>query len=484
MDDKPHTTVAEYAPQPSIRDRTAPPPTRSRVGRALRRLGWLVVLIVVGIGAYELMHLMPTQQNKAARPTPPQPVGAATVATGDIPIIIDALGTVTPVATVTVVTQISGQLMEVGFKEGQHVKKGDFLAQIDPRPYQAALEQAEGQLIHDQGLLDQSQMDLTRYQNLSKTQAIPRQQYEDQIYIVKQYEGSVKTDQANVDTQKLNLVYCHIVSPVDGRVGLRLVDPGNYVQTTSSTQLAVVTQMQPITVIFPVAEDDLPQIQDQMQAGQTLEVTAYDRANVRKLATGKVIALDSQIDTTTGTVKLRAEFENADEKLFPNQFVNARLLVETLHGVVTVPTAAVQRGAPGTYVYLINADNTVSVHPIKLGPTHGETAQVVSGLAAGDRVVVDGADRLRDGARIRISEGKSAAPAEGKNPAASEGKNPAGAEGKNPAAAEGKNPAGSASKSPAAGGSGDQTTPPPGQSPSPDGSERQHHHRDRQQNPP
>ncbi len=484
MDDKPHTTFAEYAPPPGTRDRTKPPPTRGRVARGLRRLLWLVVLIAVGIGAYELIHLVPVQQEKAARPTPPQPVGAATVATGDIPIIIDALGTVTPVATVTVVTQISGQLMEVGFKEGQHVKKGDFLAQIDPRPYQAALEQAQGQLIHDQGLLDQNRMDLTRYENLSKSQAIPRQQYEDQIYIVKQYEGSVKTDQANVDTQKLNLVYCRIVSPVDGRVGLRLIDPGNYVQTTNSAQIAVVTQMQPITVIFPVAEDDLPQILDQMHAGTTLEVTAYDRANVTKLATGKVIALDSQIDTTTGTVKLRAEFDNADEKLFPNQFVNARLLVLTLHGVVTVPTAAVQRGAPGTYVYLINADNTVSVRPIKLGPTHGETAQVVSGLAAGDRVVVDGADRLRDGARVRVSEGKNAGAPEGKHPAPSEGKNAAGSDGKNPAAAEGKSPAGAEGKNPAAGGSGDQEAPQPGQNPSPDGSQRQHHHRDPHQNTP
>ena len=420
-----------------------PPPPRTRVRRTVRGLVWLIILIGVAIGGYELRHVLQAPQNKAARPTPPQPVGAATVATGDIPIIIDALGTVTPVATVTVVTQINGQLMEVGFKEGQHVKKGEFLAQIDPRPFQAALEQAEGQLIHDQGLLDQAHMDLTRYQNLSKTQAIPRQQYEDQIYVVKQFEGSVKTDQANIDTQKLNLVYCHIVSPVDGRVGLRLVDPGNYVQATNSTQLAVLTQMQPITVIFPVPEDDLPQILDQMHAGKTLEVTAYDRANVTKLATGKVIALDSQVDTTTGTVKLRAEFDNADEKLFPSQFVNARLLVQTLQGVVSVPTAAVQRGAPGTYVYLINADNTVSVRPIKLGPTHGDTAQVASGLAAGDRVVIDGADRLRDGAKIALSDGKNANT-----------------------------------------GGGGQAAPHTGQGQTPDASQGQHHHRDRQQNTP
>jgi multidrug efflux system membrane fusion protein len=365
------------------------------------------VMLLIGLGL-ALNHWLRTHwatpQGLSGRTaeSPPQPVGAATGGLGDIRIIVNALGTVMPVATITVTTQISGQLTEVAFKEGQHVKKGDFLAQIDPRPYEAAEEQAEGQLIRDQGLLDQARMDSERYASLTKMQSIARQQAEDQIFIVKQYEGTVKADQAQVLAQKVNLSYCHIVSPIDGRVGLRLVDAGNYVQAANATQIAVVTQMQPITVIFPVPEDDLPQIQEQLHAGKTLEVMVYDRANITKLATGKVMALDSQIDTSTGTVKLRAEFDNADEKLFPNQFVNARLLVRMLHDVVTVPIAAVQGVAPSTYVYLINADDTVSVRPIKLGPTDGEMVQVESGLAPGDRVVVDGADRLRDGVRVTI----------------------------------------------------------------------------------
>lgn len=371
----------------------------------LRLIAALMLLSGLGLALNQWLQMhRATLQGRSGRAaqSAPQPVGAATGGTGDIRTIINALGTVTPVTTVTVTTQISGQLTEVVFKEGQHVKKGDFLAQIDPRPYQAAEEQAEGQLTHDQGLLDQARMDLARYQNLVKTQSIARQQAEDQVFIVKQYEGTVKSDQAQIETQKINLIYCHIVSPVDGRVGLRLVDAGNYVQAANATGIAVIAQMQPITVIFPVPEDDLPQIQEALRAGKTLEVMVYDRANVTKLATGKVAALDSQIDTSTGTVKLRAEFDNADEKLFPNQFVNARLLVRMVHDVVTVPIAAVQGIAPSNYVYLINADDTISVRPIKLGPTDGEMTQVESGLAAGDRVVVDGADRVREGARVTI----------------------------------------------------------------------------------
>ena len=305
-----------------------------------------------------------------------QSVGAATVATGNIREIVNALGTVTPIATVTVQTQINGQLTDVGFTEGQLVKKGDFLAQIDARPYQILKEQYEGQLAHDEGLLAQAQMDLTRYQTLAQQNSIAKQQAEDQVFIVQQYKGSVQQDQGLVDAEALNIAYCHIVSPVTGRVGLRLVDPGNYVQTTSSTGIAVITQLQPITVIFSIPEDDLPEIMPQLNAGTALAVTAYDRANLHQLATGQVSAVDNQIDTTTGTVKVRAQFDNTDNALFPNQFVNARLLVKTLQNVVTVPTSAIQRGSPGAYVYVINSDSTVSVRQIKTGAVDGNLTAV------------------------------------------------------------------------------------------------------------
>lgn len=402
MDEKIRTAPPEYAPEPILRDRARPRPAKTR-SVVWRVVGFLVVVGLL-VGTYWALHPGPAPVGRAGRAPQigPQPVGAATIGKGNIRVVVNALGTVTPLATVTVKTQIAGQLTEVGFKEGEMVKKGDFLAQVDPRIYEAAEQQAEGQLVHDQGLLDQARMDLTRYENLAKTQAIPRQQAEDQVYVVKQYEGSVRTDQAQIQTQKVNLIYCHIVAPVAGRVGLRLVDPGNFVQPSDPSGIVVITQLQPISVIFFVPEDDLPQIMTQLHAGAPLKVTAFDRANVKELATGHVTTLDNQIDTTTGTVKLRAEFDNADNALFPNQFVNAQLLITSLQGVVTVPTAAIQRGAPGTYVYVINADNTVSVRPIKLGPIDGEMAAVDSGLAPGDRVVIDGADRLRDGAKVAI----------------------------------------------------------------------------------
>jgi multidrug efflux system membrane fusion protein len=420
MDERTRTTDEKTAP--GIR-RTLPiaPVVKSKPRRGKLIVG-LIVLIGLAAGGYWAYRSQYATQpaSTAQRTVPqgaPQSVGAATIGQGDIRVIVNALGTVTPLATVTVQTQVNGQLLEVGFTEGQLVKKGDFLAQIDPRPYQLLQAQFDGQLAHDRGVLAQSQVDLVRYQKLAEQNSIARQQYEDQVYIVQQNEGTVKLDQAQIDQQKLNIIYCRIVSPVTGRIGLRLVDPGNYIQTTVTTGIAVVTQMQPITVIFPIPEDDLPDILPQLNAGTPLEVFAYDRANVKMLATGHVTALDSQIDTTTGTVKVRAQFDNADNALFPNQFVNAQLLVKTLHNVVTVPTAAIQRGAPGTYVYVVNADNTVSVRPIKTGPTDGPIAAVESGLAVGDRVVVDGTDRLRDGARVIIPGARSATPAAAGNPA-------------------------------------------------------------------
>jgi membrane fusion protein, multidrug efflux system len=416
MDERTRRTSDEAAPDvhPTV---PAPVVDRPRGGRRRLIAGLIVLIVVAVIGflIFRALHTAPTAGGRQQSAV--QSVGAATIGTGDIRVAVNALGTVTPIATVTVQTQIDGQLTDVAFTEGQTVKKLDFLAQVDPRPYQLLQAQYEGQLARDQGLLAQAQIDLERYKRLAEQNSIARQQYEDQVFIVQQYQGTVKLDQAQVDQQKLNVIYCHIISPVAGRIGLRLVDPGNYVQASNNTGIAVVTQVQPITVIFPIPEDDLPDIVPTLNNGGTFQVTAYDRANVKLLAIGRVIALDSQIDTTTGTVKVRAQFENPDSALFPNQFVNAQMLVKTLNNVVTVPTAAIQRGAPGTYVYVIN-DGKVSVRTIKTGPTDGPMAQVISGLATGEQVVVDGTDRLRDGARVVVP---GAAPPAGAQPSS---KNP------------------------------------------------------------
>ena len=331
-----------------------------------------------------------------------QPVGVATADLRDLNVVIGALGTVTPIATVTVVSQISGYLQQVAFTEGQHVKNGDFLAQIDARPYEALKKQYEGQLARDQGLLDQAKADLIRYQGLLKQNSIARQTAENQIYVVQQNEGTVRSDQAQIDAQALNIAYSHIVSPVDGRVGLRLVDAGNYIQAGSSTGIAVITQLQPISVLFSVPEDALVKILPKIRDGARLTAVAYDRANTHLLATGAVTVLDNQVDTTTGMVKLRAQFENKDEALFPNQFVNIRLLVDTLQNVVAAPVSAVQHGAPGDYAYVVGADGKASVRVLKLGQTDGDYVQIVSGLSAGDVVVVDGADRLHEGSDTNV----------------------------------------------------------------------------------
>lgn len=400
----------ERVDRPEPHTHPGPMSRETRITRRSRLRGVIILIVVLGGGAWLGWHwsTRPATQEGArsdqgrAGQTPPQPVGAATIGTGNIRIVLNELGTVTSLDTVTVVTQISGQLTQIGFNEGQEVKKGDFLAQIDPRPYQAALEQAEGTLAHDQGLLAQAQSDLKRYQTLGRQDSIAQQQLQDQHFLVEQYTGTVQTDQASVDNAKLNLGYCHIVSPIDGQVGLRQVDHGNYVQTSANSALVVITQMHPISVLFAVPEDDLPEIIQRMRAGASLSVEAYDRANVHQLATGTLSTLDNQIDTTTGTVKLRATFDNPDGLLYPNQFVNAHLLVDTLQNTIRVPVPAVQRGEPGTYVYVINANNTVSVRAIKVGPTDDGFMQVLSGLHVGERVVTDGTDRLRDGSPVVV----------------------------------------------------------------------------------
>ena len=332
----------------------------------------------------------------------PTPVVAASAETGNIDVTRDALGTVTPLANITVRTQISGLLQTIGFQEGQVVRQGDFLAQIDPRPYQLALEQAEGALARDQALLVEAKLNLTRYKKLVAEDSIAVQQLDTQASLVLQDQGNVQTDQGQIDAAKLNLVYCHITAPVTGRVGLRQVDQGNYVQVSDANGIVTITELQPITVIFTIPEDIVPDVEKQLANGAELQVTAYDRTESTKLATGKLISVDNQIDTTTGTIKMRAEFDNADNALFPNQFVNVELRISTLSDVTTIPTAGVQRGVPGTFVYLINDDKSVKVQPIKLGPTEGEKVAITDGLKPGDKIVIDGADKLRDGAKISL----------------------------------------------------------------------------------
>lgn len=337
----------------------------------------------------------------------PQPVKVATVSSGEMPIVINALGTVTPLASVTVRTQLNGTLMSVNFREGQFVKRGDRLAQIDPRPYEISLRNAQGQLAKDQALLRQAVSDLNAYRTLLRQDSISRQQVDTQASLVEQYRGQVKSDQATIDAYKLNLAYARITAPVSGRVGLRQVDPGNYVTTGDTNGIVVITQMQPTSVVFTTSEDNLQAILKQWSAGAKMPATAYDRTNSWPLETGELHTVDNQIDTATGTVKLRAIFSNTTQALFPNQFVNVRLLVNTIHDATIVPASAVLNGSMGTFVYVVNADNTVSVRAVKTGPVDGERASIASGLTPGERVVIDGSDRLREGAKVTIPAAKA-----------------------------------------------------------------------------
>jgi membrane fusion protein, multidrug efflux system len=402
------------------------PTAQPRGPVAFVRRHWVALLVIVIIVALMIGFVVylrqkqpqaaPAGQNaRGARgggQNGPVAVSVATAASGDIQLRIPALGTVTPLATVTVRTQISGVMQKILFTEGQTVRQGDALAQIDPRPYEAALQQMEGNLKRDQALLADAKLDLKRYEGLIKEDSIAEQQLDTQKALVDQYIGTIESDEGQVKTASVNLLYTHIVAPVNGRVGLRQVDQGNYVTPGDANGIVVINQVQPITVIFSIPEDNVTSLMRRLHEGTPLSVEAYDRTNSGKLADGTLLTVDNEIDVTTGTVKLRAQFANADGLLFPNQFVNIQLLQELLHNQIIIPNAAVRRGAPNgvvtTFVYVVNADRTVTVRPVTLGVVDGERVAITAGLAAGEVVVTEGGDRLRDGAQVQLP---NAAPA-------------------------------------------------------------------------
>lgn len=331
------------------------------------------------------------------------PVVVASALHGDLPVYFNGLGTVTAFNTVTVHTRVDGQLLNVAFREGQFVHEGDLLVQVDPRPFQVQLEQAEGQLAKDQAQRKDAQVNFERYQLLFDEGVIPKQQLDTQGALVGQFDGAIKSDQSQIDNAKLQLVYCRITAPISGRVGLRLVDPGNIVHAADTTGIVVITQLQPIAVLFSLPQDQLPQVTTKLRAGAQLNVEAYDRDDTQKIATGKLLTIDNQIDTTTGTYKLKSVFDNKDNSLFPNQFVNIHLLVDTMHNLTIVPASAIQRGPQGTYVYAVGGDNTVKIHTVTVALTTATSVGLSGGINAGDVVVIDGQDKLQDGSNVTPS---------------------------------------------------------------------------------
>ena len=382
------------------------------LARRLRRhpfvLGSIALLIVI-VGGGILALSGPWRSTAGAQggvPAPPRvPVAMALARTRNVSVYLNGLGAVTPLNTVTVKSRVDGELIAVRFQEGQIVSSGELLAEIDPRPFEAQLTQFDGQLERDQALLDNARLDLTRFQELVKTDAVPRQQLDTQVSLVHQLEGTVKNDQGQIDATKVQLVYCRITSPIAGRVGLRLVDSGNIVHAADTGGLVIITPLQPITVIFTIPEDSIPTVLDQLRQGVRLPVEAYDREYRRKLADGALLTIDNQVDPTTGTVRLKAQFPNTDNRLFPSQFVNARLLIETRRGATVVPTAAIQQSPRGSFVYLLRPDRTVGVRPVTVGVTDGDDVSIERGLAVGEQVVIEGAERLRDGAAIALRTG-------------------------------------------------------------------------------
>ncbi len=371
---------------------------------------WLLVFAVIGYGCYRLYQFETTKKQavtaKRAGAMRPSniPVVAAAAHQGDMPVYLQGLGTVTAFNTVTVKPRIDGQLIAVNFHEGQFVHQGDLLAEIDPKPFQVALDQAQGQLAKDQATLKDAQVNLERDQELYNDKIIAKQQLDTQAATVQESQGAITSDQAAIDNAKLNLSYTRVTAPISGRVGLRLVDAGNMVHASDPNGLVIITQLQPISVLFSIPEDQLPEVLRKLHQGAKLKTEAYDRDLTKKLADGTLVTVDNQIDQTTGTSRLKAVFPNTDFALFPNQFVNVKLWLDTKHGVIIVPATAIQRGPTGTFVYLVQDDNTVTVRAVKVGLTEGNDVSIDDGLQAGDKVVVDGAEKLAEGMKVVLRQ--------------------------------------------------------------------------------
>jgi membrane fusion protein, multidrug efflux system len=384
-----------------------PSAPRPRTGH--RWLVWLV-LLALGVGAYVGYQKWQARQTAAAKPSAPPgggptPVVAAPARVGEISVYLNGLGSVTPFNTVTVKTRVDGQLIKVAFKEGEFAKQGDLLAELDPRPFEVMLAQAEAQLAKDDATLNNAKVDLARFTSLGQKGVIPQQQLDTQAAVVRSDEAVIKADQAQIDSAKLQIVYCVIKAPISGRIGLRLVDVGNMVHASDQNGLVVITQVQPIAVLFSIPEDNLKDVLSKLRAGHQLPVDAYDRSGQNKIATGHLLTLDNQIDPTTGTSRLKAVFDNKENALFPNQFVNARLLVDVKKGQILVPAVAIQRGPQGTFVYVVKQDNTADVRQVKVGTTEGNDASIESGLSEGEQVVIDGVDKLHAGSKVVLGSG-------------------------------------------------------------------------------
>jgi multidrug efflux system membrane fusion protein len=412
---------------PSLQTKPEPTPGDRR---RRRRIGFIAVAVVVAVigGIYWKTHtgVDATQRTgggggrgggRFGMMNGPLPVVAKAAEKADLNVFLNGLGAVTPLATVTIRTQISGQLTEIHFNEGQMVAKGDLLALIDPRPYQVALEQAQGQLQQAQAQLKEAQVDLARYEKLAEQDSIAGQQVDTQRALVSQYEGLVQVDKSAIDSATLNLTYCHVTAPISGRVGLRQVDAGNYVTPGDANGLVVLTQLTPIAVIFTLPEDNIPAVAARVRSGAQIAIDAFDRTQTRKIASGTLSTIDNEVDPTTGTFKLRAIFPNDKEQLFPNQFVNIRMLLTVDQGETVIPTSAIERGQQGAFVYVVQPDNTVTSRPVTLGTTEGERVAVLTGLAVGERVVVDGADKLKEGMQVIVQSSDS-----GSAPAGSTGR--------------------------------------------------------------